>query len=338
MLNNPAMKEGTERIFTADEFDAGNRLDVFLAERSGLSRSRIKALINKNCVDSDDGKPIKPSHIIETGDSITLSLPPAEYPVFVPEDIPLDIVYQDTHIIVVNKPAGMIVHPARGHFHGSLVSALLFHCSSSRKRGLEGVGDPLKPGIVHRIDMDTTGLLVVALTGEAFDALSQMVRDHTIQRHYTAYVWGHSEPLSGTINAPIGRHPKNRVLKAVVKDGRPSVTHYETSALYEYISKLDITLETGRTHQIRVHMASIGHHIFGDPFYGGRDKRLKGFDPVIRDRARYLLKKIHRQSLHAARLVFNHPITGESLSFEAPLPEDLSWLHKQLENAPRGCL
>ena len=338
MLNDPAIKEGAARVFTAEEHDAGNRLDVFLAGHSGLSRSRIKALLKKECAVSDDGKPVKPSHIVEAGYSISLSLPPAEIPDFVPEDIPLDIVYQDTHIIVVNKPAGMVVHPARGHYHGTLASALLFHCSSLRKGGLTGIGDPLKPGIVHRIDMDTSGLIVAALTSESFDALSQMVRDHTIQRHYTAFVWGHPEPRSGTVNAPIGRHPKKRILKAVIKDGRPSVTHYEALALYEYISKLDITLETGRTHQIRVHMANIGHHIFGDPFYGGREKRLKGFDPVIRDRARYLLKKIHRQSLHAARLVFNHPITGESLSFEAPLPEDLSWLHKQLENAPRGCL
>ncbi|MCE5252349.1 RluA family pseudouridine synthase, partial [bacterium] len=298
----------------------------FLAGHIELSRSRIKGIIMDGNVLVNGSAVSKPSWPVAVGDHIELTVPPVEEPDFLPEQIPLDIVYEDEHIIVINKPPGMVVHPARGNVTGTLAAGLLFRC-----RSLTGVGDPLKPGIVHRLDKNTSGLLVAALTPEAHGILSGMVHDRTIQRIYTVFVWGHPEPASGTVDAPIGRHPGNRLLQAVVEDGRPSVTRYETVARYDFLTMLRVTLVTGRTHQIRVHMESIGHHVFGDPVYGGREKRLKGFDPEIREKARFLLKFIDRQALHAGRLAFNHPISGKMLAFEAPLPADMTALREKLE-------
>ena len=321
------MNEGKIRSFTVNDDDAGIRIDMFLAEHTGLSRSRVKGFI-KDGFTVVNGEPItKPSYQVTSGDHIGLSIPSVTEPAFLPEKIPLDIIYRDEHIIVVNKPAGMVVHPGRGNVTGTLAGGLLYNC-----RSLAGVGDPSKPGIVHRLDMDTSGLLVAALNEEAHTALSQMVHDREIKRVYNAFVWGHPVPESGTIDAPVGRNPKNRKQQAVVENGRPSVTHYSTLARYEFLTKLEVILETGRTHQIRVHTAYIGHHVFGDPVYGGRENRLKGFSPEIRAEARFLLKGMKRQALHAARLAFDHPITGKALAFDAPYPDDLAWMQETLDN------
>ena len=320
------MKDGVRLTYSVAEHYEGTRLDVFLAGCSGLSRSRIKNLIRDGNVVLNGSPGVKPSYPVERGDAVTLFVPPADTPGIVPEDIPLDVVYQDEHIIIVNKPAGMVVHPARGHSRGTLAAALLHRCA-----GLAGVGEPFKPGIVHRLDMNTSGLLAVALTEKSFAVLSRMVRDREVQRYYTAFVWGHPDPDSGTIDAPIGRHPKNRKLKAVAEGGRPSMTYYETTARYEFITRLEVTLRTGRTHQIRVHLSSIGHHVFGDPDYGGREKRLRGFSHEVRLRAAVYLKRVTRQALHASRLVLAHPVTGKQLVCEAPLPSDLAWLQEQLD-------
>ncbi|MFC1606657.1 RluA family pseudouridine synthase [Candidatus Latescibacterota bacterium] len=319
------MPESTTRVFTVGDDDAEARLDVYLTDSSGQSRSRIKSLMLEGFVTVNGDDHPKPSYRVETGDRIELREKPSVEPSFLPEKIDLDIVYEDEHIIVINKPAGMVVHPARGHYHGTLASGLLYHSAT-----VAGIGEALKPGLVHRLDMDTSGLLVAALTEQAFGVLSGMIHDREVERNYTAFVWGHPEPRTGTIDAPIGRHPKNRTLKAITEGGRPSVTNYDTLAWYEFLSKLDVSLKTGRTHQIRVHLESCGHHVFGDHSYGGRDKRLKGFSPEIRERARFYLKHVHRQALHASRLAFDHPVTGKQLDFEAPLPDDLAWLQTRL--------
>lgn len=314
------------RTFTVGADETGIRLDVFLAKHTGLSRSRIKHLIIDGYLAIESGKPSKPSYPVEKGDVIEITIPLVEEPDFLPENIPIDIIFQDEHIIVVNKPAGMVVHPGRGNITGTLVSALLYHCKS-----LSGVGDRMRPGIVHRLDMDTTGLIVVALNNESHRILSEMIHNHEIKRYYTAIVWGHPEPQSGTVDAPIGRHPRKGTLQTVISSGKSAITHYRLTNSYEFLSKLNVTLETGRTHQVRVHLAHIGHHVFGDHYYGGREERLKGFSPDIREKAKQLLKNINRQALHAEQLEFVHPITGEELSIEASFPEDICVILDALE-------
>ncbi|MFA6472861.1 MAG: RluA family pseudouridine synthase [Candidatus Latescibacterota bacterium] len=315
------------RVFPAGENDSGKRLDTFLAEVSGISRSKIKKLIDDGFATVNDSIAIKPSFPVSTGDTIELAAPSVtEPPNFLPENLPLDIIFEDTHLLVVNKPAGMVVHPGCGNVTGTLASALLYHC-----KNLSGRGGEFRPGIVHRLDMNTSGLLVIALDDETHALLSKMISERTIKRIYTAFVWGHPHPQSGTVDAPIGRHPNIRTLKAVDPEGRPALTHYETTHRYAFLSQLEVSLETGRTHQIRVHMAHIGHHVFGDPSYGGREDRLKGYDPEIRERARRLLKELDRQALHAARLEFVHPFTGKEMVFEAEFPADMKRIKEKLD-------
>ena len=313
-------------IYTAAEEDSGIRLDVFLARHSELSRSQIGRLMAEGHVVIDSSRAAKPSHPMEPGDVVTLTVPPREEPDFAPENIPLDIVYLDEHIIVVNKPAGMVVHPGRGNVTGTLASALLYHV-----RTVAGVGDAQRPGIVHRLDKDTSGLIVAALTEKAHTNLSRMIRNREVSRRYTAFVWGHPRHPAGSIEAPLGRHPKKGTMCAVVEDGKVAVTHYEVMERYDFLSRLRIKLETGRTHQIRVHMAHIGHHIFGDPVYGGREERLKGFTPEIRTRAKKLLEILDRQALHACCLELQHPVSGHDLRFDTPFPADLMALERALK-------
>ncbi len=314
------------RTFTVCADETGTRLDIFLAKHTGLSRSRIKNLICDGYSVIQNCKLPKPSHPVETGDVIEITIPSFKEPDFLPENIPFNIIFQDKDIIVVNKSAGMAVHPGRGNITGTLASALLYHCKT-----LSGIGDKMRPGIVHRLDMNTSGLIVVALNNESHNILSKRIQEHEIKRFYTVFVWGHSEPPAGTIDAPLGRHPRKGTLRAVIPTGKPAVTHYNLTDSYEFLSKLRVNLETGRTHQIRVHMAYIGHHVFGDPQYGGREERLKGFSPDIREKARQLLKNLNRQALHSERLQFRHPVTGEELIFEAPLPDDICVLIRALE-------
>ena len=312
---------------TVSESDAATRLDVFLASQTDISRSQIRKLIDGGHVSLSSGAAPKPSYPVEPGDVITVVIPPSVEPQFRPEDIPIDIVYQDEHLIVVNKPPGMVVHPARGHMTGTLAAALLHRFGS-----LSEVGGVSRPGIVHRLDMNTSGLMIAALNDQSHRALATMIEQREVSRVYTAFVWGHPVPAEGVIDAPIGRDPKRPTLKAVVSDGRNAVTHYTLVAHYEFLSKLDVILETGRTHQIRVHLRHIGHHVFGDPEYGGREKRLTGISPEIRVSARRLLGLLDRQALHARKLAFPHPITGEPLEFTAALPDDLARIERELES------
>lgn len=234
------------------------------------------------------------------GDIISLVIPEPEELNVEPEDIPLDILYEDDDLIVVNKPKGMVVHPAPGHYTGTLVNALLYHC----KDNLSGINGILRPGIVHRIDMDTTGALVVCKNDFAHQSLSEQLKVHSITRHYEAICYGHFNDMTGTVDAPLGRSSVDRKKMAIVKDGKRAVTHYEVLESYDKFSYIRCTLETGRTHQIRVHMASIGHPLLGDELYCPYKSPYK----------------LQGQTLHARILGFNHPRTGEYMEFEAPLP------------------
>ncbi len=296
-------------IVTAEE--SGERVDALLARHlDGFSRSAVQRLIESGAVLLDD-RPIKKNTICAAGDDFVVMLPElAEIPL-VPQDIPLDVVYEDGDVIVVNKPRGMVVHPAPGHADGTLVNALLFRCGDS----LSGIGGEKRPGIVHRIDKDTSGLIIAAKNDAAHLALSAQLSDHSLRREYEAVVRGRLRGDSGTIDAPIGRHPSDRKRMAVTQRGsRNAVTHWEVLARYRGYSHVRCRLETGRTHQIRVHMAYIGHPLLGDFTYGAPspDKGLEG------------------QCLHARRLRFVHPSSGQPVELECPLPDYFCEVLKKL--------
>jgi 23S rRNA pseudouridine1911/1915/1917 synthase len=295
----------------------GQRLDKALAEASDLSRERVKALIAQGAV-RVGGEPARnPSGKALDGLDFSIAVPPAAEAKARPQDIPVSIVFEDEHLIVVDKPAGLVVHPAAGNPDGTLVNALLHHCRGN----LSGIGGVARPGIVHRIDKDTSGLLVVAKSDAAHEGLARQFADHSIERAYLAVVNGHPKPREGTIRARIGRSDANRKKMAVLPDsstrGKNATTHYKTLRLLEDCALVECRLETGRTHQVRVHLASIGHALLGDPVYGRTHPPL-----------RTVLKSLdfHRQALHAAMLGFIHPATGDRLRFESDLPHDMKEL------------
>ena len=290
------------------------RLDKALAEASGLSRERIKALIAEGAVTIGKTVAKSASAKVQGEENWRIALP-APTPLDTPaQDIPLVIVYEDNDLLVVDKPAGMVVHPAAGNQDGTLVNALLHHCRGK----LSGINGVERPGIVHRIDKDTSGLLVVAKSDAAHEGLAAQFADHSITRRYLAICAGHPNPPSGTVSGRIGRSDRDRKKMAVLPDtssrGKHAVTHYETLRLLTHCALIECRLETGRTHQVRVHCASIGHALLGDPVYGRTPKPLRG-----------LLDELHfeRQALHAARLGFRHPISGETLDFRAEMPADM---------------
>jgi 23S rRNA pseudouridine1911/1915/1917 synthase len=314
---------------------AGTRLDAFLAAAlPELSRTRAKALILDGAV-SVDGVPAgEPRRILSAGEEVSVAVPPAVPAVPQPEAMALDIVYEDGDLIVIDKPAGLVVHPAAGNETGTLVNALIAHCGES----LSGIGGVKRPGIVHRLDKDTSGLLVVAKTDRAHQGLSAQFADHgrtgPLERGYFALVWGVPERREGTVEAPLGRSPRNREKMAVVASGgREAITHYRVAESYGMPGKpaiaalLDCRLETGRTHQIRVHMAAIGHPLLGDRTYGA------GFATkaaLLPEPARGLAESFPRQALHAWLLGFEHPVTGEDMRFERPPPADMRGLSAAL--------
>lgn len=277
------------------------RIDVFASEIAEVSRSRIISLIEEGNVLLNGEKTVK-NKKLAFGDKVTVILPePKEYNVE-PQEIPLDIVYEDDDIIVVNKPKGMVVHPATGNYEGTLVNALLFHCGDS----LSGINGVLRPGIVHRIDKNTSGLLMVAKNDNAHNFLAEQIKEHSFTREYAAIVYGNLKNESGTVNAPIGRHPINRKQMAVVaKNGRDAVTHYEVLERLNGFTYVKLRLETGRTHQIRVHMAHIGHPVAGDDVYGPKK----------------VITALNGQCLHARKIGFIHPVSKEYLEFETELPD-----------------
>lgn len=281
--------------------DAGRRMDAWLSEQiEELTRSAVQRLIQDGCVTAD-GKPLAKNYKITGKETVVVMLPEPEPVDVVPQNIPLDVVFEDDDVIVVNKPKGLVVHPAPGHPDGTLVNALLYHCGDS----LSGIGGELRPGIVHRIDRDTSGLIIAAKNDFAHQKLAAQLADHTLARIYHCIVVGNLHEDSGTIDAPIGRHPVDRKKMAVVHDGRHAVTHWRVLKRYQGYTYVECRLETGRTHQIRVHMASISHPILGDTVYGNK-KEISG---------------LQGQCLHAVGLRFIHPRTEEAVELHCELPE-----------------
>ncbi|MDT8340715.1 MAG: RluA family pseudouridine synthase [Longimicrobiales bacterium] len=301
--------------------EAGARADAFLAERLALSRTRVQRLLAEARVTlHPPGRPPRAprkSESVEVGWVFEVRVPAPALTALVAEDLPVDIVYQDEDLAVVDKPAGMVVHPAPGHRTGTLVNALLFHLQD-----LSGVGGRLRPGIVHRLDRDTSGLLVVAKTDRAHLGLADALRHRRVRRLYRAAVWGHLRESPVTVDAPLARDPRDRKRMAVVEGGRRAVTRARVREDWPAAQLLDVALETGRTHQIRVHMAHLGHPVVGDPVYGAGGAR--GVSGRHRTWAEALERRTPRQFLHAAELVFTHPASGERMRFRAPLPSDLA--------------
>lgn len=295
--------------------DLEDRLDAVLSTRTELSRSRVTALIEDGSVRINGG-PARKSYRPRAGDTIEVVLPAPPSVDLAPEDLPVSIVYEDDSLVVVDKPAGMVVHPAPGHATGTLVNALL-----ARVGSLSSVGLPNRPGIVHRLDRDTSGLLVVARTDEAHRHLAAALASRSVGRRYLAAVWGRFSLDDVTIDKPIGRHPRDRKRMDVVEGGRPAITHVRHLERWAAADLLAIRLETGRTHQIRVHLSDSGHPVVGDPMYGpGWERGMSGAGGVW---AAEFARRTGRLFLHAARLSFDHPVSGEPLSFNAPLPEPL---------------
>lgn len=288
----------------------GERLDQYLSRETELTRSAVQKLLEKGLV-TKNGTALKKNAKTAPGDTYTLTLPDPEAVDAVPQNLPLDIVYEDEDVIVVNKPVGMVVHPAPGHPDGTLVNALLYHCGES----LSGINGQLRPGIVHRIDRDTSGLIIAAKNDTAHLSLAEQLRDHTLARTYEAVVVGNLREDSGTVDAPIARHHTDRKKMAVVPGGRRAVTHWTVLARYPGYTRVECRLETGRTHQIRVHMAYLGHPLLGDTVYGAK----KGVPGLA------------GQCLHAKKLAFLHPGTGEKVEVECPLPEYFEKIIRRLE-------
>ncbi|MCB2059469.1 MAG: RluA family pseudouridine synthase [Novosphingobium sp.] len=302
---------GGESIIEGVIASGGQRLDKALAEASGLSRERVKALLGEGRV-SLSGKPAsQPSLKPAEGTPFRIAVPAAAPAEAEPQDIPLDIVYEDKHLLVVDKPAGLVVHPAAGNLDGTLVNALLHHC----KGQLSGIGGVARPGIVHRIDKDTSGLLVVAKTDAAHEGLARQFADHSIDRAYLAIVAGRPIPPAGTVTGAIARSNANRKKMALVEDGRGkhAVTHYKVLEQFDDAALVECRLETGRTHQVRVHMASIGHPLIGDPAYGRTPPRIR---PIL------AAHNFRRQALHATELGFIHPVSGERIRLSSKPPAD----------------
>jgi len=300
------------------EKDQGRRLDQFLSETDlTLSRSQAKNLIEKNYVILND-KPTKPSAHLKAGDIISVILFQPEPLSLTPEPIPLSVLYEDPSIIVVDKPPGMVVHPAFGNPSGTLVNALLYHC-----KDLAGINGVLRPGIVHRLDKDTSGVMVVAKEDEAYHQLAKQFKNHAVEKLYLAITYGLFESEEGLIDSAIGRHPSQRKrMSTRTRKGREAITRWKRVESLNGFSLLEIYPQTGRTHQIRVHLSSIGHPILGDPLYGRKGRPGSIHDPVLRE----CLKKIDRLALHAHRLGFNHPRTGERIQFISTIPQDMGEL------------
>lgn len=296
--------DGKEReaVFEASDGDRDERIDkVIAAAFADLSRSYLQKIIKEQQVFVND-KWVKANYRVKEGDMIRCRIPACVEPEIPAEDIPLDIVYEDEELLVVNKPKDMVVHPAPGHYSGTLVNGLLHHC----KGNLSGINGVFRPGIVHRIDKDTTGLLLVCKTEAAHRFLAQQLKEHTVQRAYRAIVYGNFDTEEGSIDAPIGRDKKDRKKMAVCyQNGKPAVTHYRVLQQFNGYSYIECRLQTGRTHQIRVHMTSIGHPLLGDEVYGKRQSKYK----------------LEGQCLHAMTLGFVHPVTKEFMEFSAPLPD-----------------
>ncbi len=297
--------------------DAGRRLDQYLSEQCALTRSAVQKLCEEGNI-LRGGRPAGKNEKLKAGDLIEITIPDPEPTEALPENIPLEIVYEDDDLLVVNKPKGMVVHPAPGNPTGTLVNALLYHCGDS----LSGINGVIRPGIVHRIDKDTSGLLIVAKNDKAHLSLAEQISTHSFLRSYEAVAVGRFREAEGTVHAPIGRHPADRKKMAIVKDGRDAITHWQVLGSYAGYTHIKCVLETGRTHQIRVHLSSMGHPLFCDPLYGG------GNSPLEKQMAATLCG----QCLHARTIGFVHPTTGRQMFLESDLPDYFKTLLGKLES------
>lgn len=318
------MSSGMDKQFTVDRSQSGRRLDVFLTQTDpSLSRSRIKRAIEEGEVLVNDLAP-KPGQRLKEGDLIRLNLQTAKEALALPQEIPLNIIYEDAAIIVVNKEAGMVVHPAPGNYDHTLVNALLFHCCD-----LSGIGGVLRPGIVHRLDKGTSGLIVAAKSDAAHHSLAAQFKNHEVEKTYLALVWGDMKGDRGEIILPVGRHPDDRKkMSTKSKRGREAITYWKVKERYGLATLLEVEIKTGRTHQIRVHLSDRGYPVVGDAVYGNASKIRTVTDAVLKAQ----FKALNRQALHAARLSFTHPQSGEKVVFEAAMPEDMAGLCAQLKS------
>lgn len=299
------------KIEAVFDFETAVRIDVFVSNISGVSRNRACDVLEKECV-LVNGKIATKKTKLKKGDIVQVNMPEPQIYEVEAENIPLDIVYEDDALLVVNKPKGMVVHPAAGNYTGTLVNALMYHCKDS----LSGINGVMRPGIVHRIDKNTSGLLMVAKTDNSHNALAEQIKEHSFKREYEAIVYGNIKNDFGEVNAPIFRHPTKRKQMAVVEGGREAVTHYEVINRFNGFTHLKLRLETGRTHQIRVHMAYIGHPVAGDEVYGPKK----------------VITSLNGQCLHARTLGFIHPETKEYMEFVSELPQYFTGFLKKLEN------
>jgi len=319
----------SEYRFEVSQENAGSRLDLFLSRMSlELSRNQVQRLIDNNCILVNE-KPQKASYRLRSKDQVLVSVPPAPPSQLEPEPLSLDVVFEDDHLIAINKPSGLVVHPATSHRTSTLVHGLLHHCDH-----LADLGGPLRPGIVHRLDKDTSGIIVVAKENSAYRHLSRQFKEKLVYKEYSALVYGHLRQSSGQFTDPIRRHPKNRKKMGIIAGGREASTFWWLELLFGEVSLLKVVIKTGRTHQIRVHFAHARHPVVGDATYGGK-KRVKSVqNPLMRAR----LSKVKRQMLHARRLALEHPATGETLDLSAPLPEDMTDLLQFLRKYDQSTL
>lgn len=325
------------RTITVSAEEAGDRIDRFLSLKIGeFSRSRYKTLVKEGQAAANGVTILEPNYRVKLDDEISIIVPEPEDPVPKPENIPLNVIYEDDSLIVIDKLPGMVVHPAAGNWNGTLINALIFHCGDS----LSGIGGVRRPGIVHRIDKETSGIMVVAKTDRAHVHLSEQFavhgRDGRMERAYQAIIWGAPARRKGIVDAPLGRKHMNRQKMAVVEGGKHAITHYQIletlppAAEIPRASLVRCVLETGRTHQIRVHMAHIGHPLLGDETYGSH---FAASARNLPEDAQHLLSKLDRQALHAGHLGFEHPVTGEAMRFDSELPADIARLLGALRDA-----
>jgi len=319
------MIRAQQQTYIVGEEERNVRLDVFLSRRDpSLSRSQVQRLIEQGAIRVGN-HPAKASYKVREGDEILCEIPPADACDVTPQDLPLTVLYEDEALLVVDKSAGMVVHPAPGHLQGTLVNAILFHC-----RDLSGIGGVLRPGIVHRLDKDTSGLLVVAKSDRAHQALTGQFKKRQVKKNYLALVYGDIKGEQGVIDLPVGRHTEDRKKMSTRSHrGRDAVSRWQVKERYGAATLLQVEIDTGRTHQIRVHLHALGYPVVGDSVYGN----VRRADGVANPVQRAVLKRMKRQALHAACISFSHPLTGAWLTFAAPLPEDMRDLCHLLSSA-----